>query len=458
MQPRKLGYFDLTMIVISLVIGMGIFKSPVMVAKGALTPEIFYAAWIVGGIIALCGALTFAEIGSRFPVSGGYYRIFSHCFHPSVAFILNCTILVSNAASVAAVALIGAEYIAGVFVQPADPNMESYRVLIAAGEIGLFFGLNLLGLKTSARTQNVLTVFKMMIVVLLCMAIFNPSMENLAPEVIAEHAIPKQHSALDMIISLGICLIPVSFTYGGYQQTINFGGDVENAPRIMPRGIILGLVVVVILYLGINYAYMHSIQFENLKSASNIGTTLAKKVFGTSGSQIFTLVFFVAVLAYVNVGLMSNPRVIMAMSEEGVLPKIFSKKDERFGVPVISLVVFTGMCMAILLFAKAFDEIVNYVIFLDSLGLVAAAATIFVFRSRQTGEQLDTLSTFGSAQSDKPYKMKLFPLAPVFFMLAYAFVTFSIIVDKPVSVLYGCGVLLFFLIVYFILRLLNRNA
>ena len=443
-MQRKLGPFDLTMIVISLVIGMGIFKSPVMVAHAAISPEIFYAAWIIGGIIALCGALTFAEIGSRLPVTGGYYRIFSHCFHPSIAFILNCTILVSNAASVAAVALIGAEYIAGVWVSELDPNMETYRVAIAAGEIGLFFGLNMLGLKTSARTQNVLTVFKIGIVILLCLSIFNAP----APQetLMIQSPRPADHTWVDYIMSLGICLIPISFTYGGYQQTINFGGDVENAPRVMPKGIILGIAIVVVLYLTINYAYMHTIQFEYLKSANNIGTTLAKSVFGEYGSKIFTIVFFVAVLAYVNVGLMSNPRVIMAMSEEGVLPKIFSKKSEQYDVPVISLLIFTGMCLGILFFAKAFDQIVNYVIFLDSLGLVAAAATVFILRKRKTGDEM------------RPYKMKLYPIAPVFFMFAYAFVTFSIIMDKPISVLWGCGVLVFFLIVYFLLKLLPKNA
>lgn len=432
------------MIVISLVIGMGIFKSPVLVAKAALTPGVFYAAWIIGGIIALCGALTFAEIGSRLPVSGGYYRIFSHCFHPSFAFILNCTILVSNAASVAAVALIGSEYIGGVFFAPNDPDPESKRVLIAAGEILLFFGLNMLGIKTSARTLNVLTIFKIGVVLLLCLAVFNPSTEYVHTPFPAPVA--KEHTCIDWIISLGICLIPISFTYGGYQQTINFGGDVENAPKTMPRGIILGIAIVVVLYLCINYAYMHSIQFENLGHAENIGSTLAKKVLGHMGSRFFTIVFFIAVLAYVNVGLMSNPRVILAMSEEGVLPKFFARKDKHYGVPVFALIVFTAICLGILLFAKAFDQIVNYVIFLDALGLVAAAATVFVLRRRKTGEELN------------PYKMKLFPAAPVFFMLAYAFVTFSIVMDKPISVLYGLGVLTFFLVVYFALKLFRKNA
>src|ERR1044072_4006124 len=356
-MQRKLGYFDLTMIVVSLVIGMGIFKSPVLVAKAALTPGVFYMAWFMGGIIALCGALTFAEIGSRLPVSGGYYRLFSHCFHPSFAFVLNCTTLVSNAASVAAVPLIGSEYIGGVLFSPTETDLETKRVFIAAGEILIFFGLNLLGIKTSARTLNVLTIFKIGVVLLLCLAIFNPSTEAVVP--VAANALPvkaAEHSWIDLFISLGICLIPISFTYGGYRQTINFGGDVENAPKVMPRGIILGIAVVVVLYLSINYAYMHTIGFENLGNWSNIGSTLAGKVLGETGSRFFTIVFFIAVLAYVNVGLMSNPRVIMAMSEEKVLPGFFSKTSQRYGVPVISLFVFTGMCLAILFFAKAFDQ------------------------------------------------------------------------------------------------------
>src|SRR5688572_14020060 len=107
---NKLGLFDFTMIVVSLVIGMGIFRTPANVAAATPTPTIFFVAWIAGGLVALCGALTYAEIGSRLPVMGGYYKVFSYAYHPSIAFAINCIILVSNAASGAAVALVGSEY------------------------------------------------------------------------------------------------------------------------------------------------------------------------------------------------------------------------------------------------------------------------------------------------------------------------------------------------------------
>src|ERR1700684_294579 len=106
-KPAKLSLFDFTMIVVGLVIGMGIFRTASTSAKEANDPVIFFVAWIAGGLIALCGALTYAEIGSRYPITGGYYRIFAYAYHPSLAFSINCIILISNAASLSGVAILG---------------------------------------------------------------------------------------------------------------------------------------------------------------------------------------------------------------------------------------------------------------------------------------------------------------------------------------------------------------
>src|SRR6478609_2332681 len=116
MKSNKLNLFSLTMIVIGLVIGLGIFRTSSDAAKAALTPNVFFFAWVAGGLIAYCGALTYAEIGSRLPVTGGYYKIFSYAYHPSIAFAVNCLILVSNSASLAGVAIVGGEYITGILI------------------------------------------------------------------------------------------------------------------------------------------------------------------------------------------------------------------------------------------------------------------------------------------------------------------------------------------------------
>src|SRR6195952_800715 len=154
MSQKKLGLFDLTMIVVSLTIGMGIFRTPVVAASKAGTPSIFFLAWLIGGLIALCGALTYAEIGSRYPVTGGYYKVFAACYHPSIAFAINCIILISNAASMSGVALIGSEYLGQVLFKTEPGNTT--RALIAMVPIVIFYGVNLLGLRLSSTAQNIL--------------------------------------------------------------------------------------------------------------------------------------------------------------------------------------------------------------------------------------------------------------------------------------------------------------
>ncbi|HEY1022670.1 MAG TPA: amino acid permease, partial [Flavisolibacter sp.] len=155
MKKQKLQLFDLTMIIISFVIGMGIFRTPVNVAAATPTPFIFYLCWIAGGLVALCGALTYAEIGSRLPVTGGYYKVFAYAYHPSIAFAINCIILVSNAASCAAVALVGSEYISSVLI-PASKDaaylsvasnadyIRTVQMAIAIMAIALFYVVNML--------------------------------------------------------------------------------------------------------------------------------------------------------------------------------------------------------------------------------------------------------------------------------------------------------------------------
>lgn len=436
MKQAKLNLFDLTMIVVSLVIGMGIFKTPVNVAREAGTPDLFFIAWLTGGVIALCGALTFAEIGSRFPVTGGYYKIFSACYHPSIAFAINCIILVSNASSVAAVALIGAEYLVSIlFNNTAD--LEKIKLIIAAAAICVFYGINLLGLKMSARTQNVLTIVKIGLVLLLIGALFTVSpAADTAIQAGSDH-----RSVLNFFRALGVSLIAVSFSFGGYQQTINFGGEMKNAKKLIPRGIFLGIGIIITLYLLINYTYYRVIGFENLKTAESIAAILAASMFGSKGFAVLSILLFLSVLAYVNVLLMSNPRVMFAMSEEGVLPAIFKKTSPRTGAITSSLTSFAALCLITLFYAKTFDEILSYSIFLDCIGMASAGAAIFIIR-RKT-RHLDAGSV---------YSMRLYPLPPIIFIATYLFVGISIAIDTPKAA--GMSLVIFaaFFLLYFIMK------
>lgn len=431
---NKLGLFDLTMIVVGLVIGMGIFRTSADAAMASITPAVFFFAWFAGGLIALCGALTYAEIGSRLPVTGGYYKIFAECYHPSIAFSINCIILVSNAASMAVVALMGSEYISQVlFDEFPSPGMQA---LIATVPIIIFYGLNLLGLRLSSTAQNVLMVIKIGMLVLLISSVFFVDNANATVPAIST----EMFGTMDYIGSFGVALIAVSFTYGGYQQTINFGEDVREARKTIPRGIFIAILLIISLYLAVSYAYYNAIGFEALKNSRGIAALVVEKMFGPTGRSIASILLFIAVLAYVNVLLLSNPRVMYAMSKDGILPAAFKKRNEKRDVLTIGLTAFAAIGIVVLFFAQSISRILSFTIFLDSIGMASSAATLFILRRRT--KHLDGTGI---------YKMKMYPLLPIIFIAAYVFVGASIVVNTPELAATGTAVFLSFLLVYFVI-------
>ena len=460
-KQNKLNLFDFTMIVVSLVIGMGIFRTPANVAKASPDTFLFFAAWLAGGLVALCGALTYAEIGSRLPVTGGYYKVFSYAYHPSVAFAINCVILVSNAASLAAVALVGGEYITGIFITASkDPEwikvaanaayIQTIHIVIAIIAIVIFYGVNLAGLKMSAKTQNVLTIIKIILILLLIAPLFFTADQS-TNQLINQSTISPTFR--EYIKAFGIGLVAVSFTYGGYQQTINFGAEVDNAPRNVPRGIFFGIAIIVSLYLTINYAYIKVIGFDTLHQpeTKNIAAIMASKIFGVNAERVLSGFLFLSVLAYVNVLLMSNPRVMYAMSEDKILPDIFKQRNPKTDVLTVSLSVFAAICIIIIFWAKEFDKILSFTIFLDCFGMILSAATIFILRKKT--KHLDDTGI---------YKMKLFPLMPLIFIAAYVFVAVSIALEpakkgETNAAVMGTIVMAVFMALYFLLNVLKKK-
>jgi len=429
------------MIVIGLVIGMGIFRTSKDAAAAALTPTIFFTTWIIGGLVAFCGALTYAEIGSRYPVTGGYYKIFSYAYHPSIAFAINCIILVSNAASLSGVALIGAEYISPLLFK--GDTVKDVQPFLAMAAIILFYGVNLMGLRMSSKTQNVLMIIKITMLVVIIASLFLPNLYNPTPAAVPD---TSDKSFWAILLSFGVALKAVSFPYGGSQQTINFGGEIQNPRRNIPRGIFIGIMVIIILYLAVSYSYYKVIGFMELKEETGIAAIVAEKMFGQTGRYVSSILLFVAVLAYVNVLLLSNPRVMYAMSEDGILPAAFKKKDEKKDVLTVSLTAFAAICIIVLFFAKDFEDILSFTIFLDSIGMATSAATIFVLRKKT--KHLDGTGV---------YSMKLYPLLPIIFVITYIFVGTIIAITNPDYAWIGTSVFLGFLLIYFLTKRLSKK-
>jgi len=333
----QLNRFDLTMIVISLVIGMGIFRTPSVVAQTAGSTWIFFSVWIFGGLVTLCGALTFAEIGARYPTAGGFYKVFSYCYHPAFAFMVNWALVISNAASVAAVALVGAEYINPILMPDNLQNDLGIKITTITSVLVLYV-INYLGIKMSARTQNLLIIFKVGMILLLCTAVFKH-------DVPVNTAVATSYKG-SIVAAFGMSLVSVFFTYGGYQQTVNFGGDIVNAKVNTPKAIFWGIGTVIFLYLAINFAYFKILGLGGLQQTPALAAKMAEVIFGATGYKITSILMFVSVLAFVNVNILSNPRIYYAMAEDGILPGIFKKVNPKTQVQEFGMSFFCGRYIA----------------------------------------------------------------------------------------------------------------
>lgn len=438
-KPR-LNRFDLTIIMVSFVIGTGIFRTPVEVAQTAIIPVIFFAAWIAGAVISSFGALTLAEVGSRYPAAGGYYKIFSHCYHPAFAFMVNWISIIGNAGASASVAIIGAAYVSPLLFPELSPETATRIVTISS--IAILYGLNLWGIKMGARALNVLMIIKISMLLLMISAIFfySAPAENTVTSVV-------ELSFSDSLKAFWICFVPVFFTYGGYHQTMNFGNDVPNASTVMPRAIITGMGIVLVVYLLVNYAYVSVLGFEGLKNSPALVAEMAGVIFGGITSLVVSVVMFLAVLSYVNASLLSNPRMCYAMAEENVLPPVFKKVNPKTQTQEVALTAYAAVIVVFLYTLSSLHQILNYVMFFESIGMIAACAAVFILRKRAKKE----------GEPTGIYKMKLYPWITIIFIIGYALVNVSVMYFEPQTALIGFVLFIAGLPLYYILQSLLRK-
>ncbi|MDZ7333157.1 MAG: amino acid permease [candidate division KSB1 bacterium] len=434
----KLTVFDTTMIVVSLVIGIGIFRTPAMVAAATRTPLLFFMAWILGGLISLCGALTFAEIGSRFTRPGAYYEVVADCYHSSLAFMLNwANLLIIGGAGAAAVSMIGAEYLVPI-IFPKELQTQSTVQFTAAGAIMVLFAINFLGIKMGARTQNVLTVIKIAMILAIILAAFSFKHSGLTPQI--PPADPQSPSQ-PFYWALAVGLISVFYTYGGYQGTINFGGDVQKPKRNIPLAIFFGIAIIISLYLLVNFAYYRVLGVEGMITAKLVAAEVARYCFGNGGYFLISLAIFLSAFGFLNVNMMQTPRAYYAMAQDRVLPAIFKRVNPRTQTQEFSLIFYCATILLSIFLLGTFEKLVNYVMFLDSLNLAIVAATIFVLRHRAKKEP-----------DQSEYQVPLYPIVPAIFVIFLLSVSLNVLLTEPKPALFGSIIFVLGLPIFWIMR------
>jgi basic amino acid/polyamine antiporter, APA family len=420
----RLGTFDTAMVVVSLVVGIGIFRTPAIVARATGTPGLFLLAWGIGGFVSLVGALTFAEIGSNHPRAGGYYRVVADCYHPALAFSLNWAQTLMQGAGAAGVAFIGAEYLVGLLLPPERRGGNSV-LLVALVLMLVLLLLNGLGIRIGAGTQNVLSMLKIVMIVGLAAVAL-----ALAPK--AEGAAPAARAPAVPAASLAAALIPVFYAYGGYHMTMNLGADVKDAKRRFPLAVTAGMLTVVGLYLILNFAYVRTLGVGGVAESKLVAAALARASLGSAGEAIVSALIFLSAAGFVNATVLQMPRSYYAMAEDGVLPRVFLRVRPRTQVQTAGLLLF-GVTMLVPAFLLgSFEKLLNYVIFTDMLTLVVVSSTLFVLRKRGEGREGETGA----------FRIPGFPVLPALYILALAAVAAHVAFTEPRLALAGTAILL----------------
>lgn len=435
-EPR-LGAFDGAMIVISLVIGVGIFRAPAMVAAATGSGALFLAAWGVGALVSAAGALTYAEIGSRFPRPGAYYKVVAESFHPAFAFALNWAQLLMQGAGTAGIALLGAEYL----LRLATPGAAAAPRAVTATAVALLallLGLNFVGIRSGARTQGLLSLAKLALLAVLAAAglLWAPA------------AVSAPESGLPAAGLVGLVggLVAVFYAYNGYQQVINMGGDLRDARRALPRAIGWGMAAVTVLYLAINVAYLRALGIEGMAAGKLVGAEIARAGFGGVGEVLVSLAIFLSAAGTANAAILHLPRSYLAMAEDGVVSRRFLAVRPGAQTQDFALA-FVGATMLVpAIWIGSFERLLQYVVFTDALALATVASCLFVLRARRVGEERAEL-----------FRAPGYPWVPGLFVATLATVALHVLWREPVLALAGLAILAAGFPLFFVLRRLEAR-
>jgi APA family basic amino acid/polyamine antiporter len=437
LEPR-LSVLDTAMVVVSLVIGIGIFRTPALVAAATRSQGRFLAAWIIGGATSLVGALVFAEIGSRYPRAGGYYKVVAHCWHPMVAFLLNWAQVLMQGAGAAGVAVIGAEYLLRLMGRGTAAGAGGIggaeTTIIAAVMVGGLVALSAGGIRAGARMQNVLSFAKIALIAGLALAGLalgvGPNPAGGQP------ALPSGAQA-----GMLTALVAVFYAYGGYQNTMNLAGDVREARTKLALGICGGMAIVTALYLAINLAYVRVLGPAGVAASPLVAADLARAAFGGAGEKFVSLAIFLSAAGFINATILHVPRGYLAMAEDRLLPSALGRLNPRTQAQLSGLIFFAVTALAPLLVLGAFDKLVAYVMFTDALSLAALASCLFVLRRRAEG-----------GQAGPVWRMPGYPWLPAIFVLVLLGIAGDVLVHQTRLALGGAFIVVAGIPLYFVLK------
>jgi len=413
---RKLGPFDATMLVMGGIIGSGIFVTPAEVARHVDTPLLIVGVWLLGGLIALAASFVYAELAARRPAVGGQYAYLRDAYGPLPAFLYGWSLLlVIQSGGMAAVAITFARYL-GELVPLGLPDG-----LVAVAVLVMLTVINCFGVKSGSNVQSALMLLKIGAIAALVLVGW-----WLAPD--APHApVKSSGGSLTMLAAIGAAMTPVMFSYGGWQTSSFVAGEMRDPQRDLGRGLLLGVIGVVILYTSVAFVCVHALGAQGLAASKTPASDVMRLTLGPGGATFIALGIAISALGFLSQGMLTAPRVYFAMAEDGLFFRGVAKVSERTRVPVTAIAL-QGAAASVIALSGTFGQILSYVVSVDFIFFGLTGAALFVFRRREPKQEVR-------------FRTPLHPLTTGLFVAACALTVVATVWNNPANSLIGYAIL-----------------
>jgi APA family basic amino acid/polyamine antiporter len=412
---RKLTFFPLTNIVIANMIGAGIFTTSGLLMRDLQNPGVMLLLWLIGGLIALCGALNYSELGAAIPEAGGEYAFLTRLYHPLVGFLSGwISFIVGFSAAIAASSIGFSEYLFSA-LPLSDGRPESViwlKKIISVAVIALFTCIHLRGIKFSAGVQNFLTILKIILIIgLICLGFT-------AGEGQWQHLFQVKAPAFNFayLKTVGLSLMWILFAYSGWNAATYIGSEIKNPGKNVPLSLLSGTGLVMLLYFLLNLFFVYAVNPEQMKGIISITSLAASHAFGRAMGSIISLIIAFALFSSLSAFVILGPRVYFAMGRDGVFFHSLSQIHPRFHVPS-KAILLQGIISSCLVLTGSFDQILSYLGF--SLGIFPILAVFGVFKLRREKRGM--------------LKMPGYPLTTLIYLLTGTTILILAFLERPIE-------------------------
>ena len=430
---RGLGAWDTALITIGTMLGSSIFVAAALVPRALPHPSLVLGAWIVGGVLTIAGALTYAELRAMFPRAGGQYHFLKEAFGPFSGFMFGwASFLVAQSAANAYVAVAFADYL-GAFIPSVSTAHAVLSVplgswtwqvntvqLVGAAAIAALTAINYLGLKEGAGVQNVLTILKAAAIVLLCLAGF----------AVPAHTTVNWFAPLptgSLATGLGVALVGVFGAYDGWYQATFVSGEIRDPERNILRGLAGGVIAMTLLYTLVNLTYLRALPLDALAASPRIGESAAEALLGPTGGRLMALSVIVVLLGCLSSGILTSARIYLPIAQDGVFFRALDRIHPVRRVPTASLVA-QGIWSGVLALLGTYETLLGYVVFV--LFVFHAATGVALFQLRRS-----------RPDATRPYRTWGYPWVPLIFVLTSLAFVINALITSPRDSLIGVGIL-----------------